>query len=148
MKLSDLIKKGSLRRVATATVATLGVRNGSTVATVATVAVANPPKQAAEHGGPLPVPVEVIQTDYQLYSRLLAPTGRGVAGDLLERLMAEGMRICDCYGDNEAAREEMRRDILATPDHLKPDLLEHFQSQRPTPMPKRAQAMPEPKPTN
>ena len=41
-------------------------------------------------------------------------------------LIAAAMRVCDQHGDNEAAREEMRQDILGTPPHLQMDLLRHF----------------------
>lgn len=41
-------------------------------------------------------------------------------------LLAAAMRACDFHGDGEAARKEMRRDCLATPPHLKADLLAYF----------------------
>lgn len=36
------------------------------------------------------------------------------------------MRACDHYCDSPEAREEMRRDVLGTPLHLRADLLAHF----------------------
>ena len=60
-----------------------------------------------------------------------------------ELLVAAG-NVCDLHGDNPEAREAMRRDCLDTPDHLKPDLLEHFRfvkpqsRQAPAPPPKKA----------
>lgn len=41
-------------------------------------------------------------------------------------LIEAAMRVCDQYNDSEAAREDMRRDILDTPPHLHQDLLDHF----------------------
>ncbi|MDM0077468.1 hypothetical protein QTH90_23885 [Variovorax sp. J2P1-59] len=46
----------------------------------------------------------------------------GTTADLLEAAMA----VCDYWGDGEEARAEMRADCLATPLHLRADLLEHF----------------------
>jgi hypothetical protein len=42
-------------------------------------------------------------------------------------LMAMAMQVCDRYGDGEQAREDMRADVLATPPHLRADLLAHFE---------------------
>ena len=36
------------------------------------------------------------------------------------------MCACDVYGDSDQAREDMRADVLATPPHLRADLLAHF----------------------
>lgn len=47
-------------------------------------------------------------------------------------LIELAMRVCDEYGDDEQAREAMRRDCLDTPLHLRQDLIEHFQSQAAT----------------
>jgi hypothetical protein len=41
-------------------------------------------------------------------------------------LIAAAMRACDVHGDGEDAREQMRRDCLATPSHLRADLLAYF----------------------
>ncbi len=43
-------------------------------------------------------------------------------------LMEAAMRVCEYHGDCETKRDEMRRECLAIPPHLKPDLLEHLQS--------------------
>jgi hypothetical protein len=43
-------------------------------------------------------------------------------------LLDAAMRVCDLYGDGEVARADMRADVLATPSHLQPDLLDHFES--------------------
>ena len=41
------------------------------------------------------------------------------------------MLACDYWGDRPAAREQMRRDVEATPEHLRADLLEHFRAAYP-----------------
>ena len=46
-------------------------------------------------------------------------------------LIAAAMKVCDRYGDSEAAREEMRQQCLELPPHLQADLLEHFTGRRP-----------------
>lgn len=53
------------------------------------------------------------------------------ASDLMTALLAAAMRVCDDHGDGPAARADMERDCLATPPHLRRDLLEHFQSVHP-----------------
>ncbi len=47
-------------------------------------------------------------------------------GLLSVRLMAAAMRRCDHFNDSDKAREAMRQDVLATPAHLRQDLLDHF----------------------
>ncbi|WP_027995409.1 hypothetical protein [Simplicispira psychrophila] len=42
------------------------------------------------------------------------------------RLLAAAMRRCDHFNDGEVAREQMRLDVLATPLHLRQDLLDYF----------------------
>lgn len=42
------------------------------------------------------------------------------------RLLDAAMRRCDEFNDNDAAREQMRQDVLSTPLHLRADLLDHF----------------------
>ena len=46
--------------------------------------------------------------------------------DTTAALTAAAMRVCARYGDNAAAREQMRLDCLNTPSHLRADLLAHF----------------------
>ena len=41
-------------------------------------------------------------------------------------LIDAAMQVCDQHNDSEAAREEMRQDILGTPPHLQQDLLDYF----------------------
>lgn len=48
---------------------------------------------------------------------------------LAKKLIAAAMRRCDEFDDNEAAREEMRQDVLATTPRLMSDLLDHLQAQ-------------------
>ena len=43
-----------------------------------------------------------------------------------DALVKAAMRACDHWGDTTAARQEMRRECLATPLHLQADLLNHF----------------------
>lgn len=50
----------------------------------------------------------------------------GESRETTARLIEAAMRACDHYKDSDAAREEMRADCLATPQHLRADLLEHF----------------------
>lgn len=47
--------------------------------------------------------------------------------ETIEALIAAAMRACDHHDDGPAAREQMRRDCLATPHQLRADLLAHFQ---------------------
>jgi hypothetical protein len=44
-------------------------------------------------------------------------------------LLELAMKVCDAWGDDEQAREAMKRDCLDTPLHLRQDLIEHFQNQ-------------------
>lgn len=43
-------------------------------------------------------------------------------------LIEAAMRACDAWNDTEQAREQMRRDCLQTPAHLRADLLAHLQA--------------------
>lgn len=45
---------------------------------------------------------------------------------VLVELLNEAMRVCDLWRDSQAARDQMRREVLETPPHLRPDLREHF----------------------
>lgn len=45
---------------------------------------------------------------------------------ITKALLKAAARRCDYFGDGPAAREQMRRDCLATPLHLHADLLDHF----------------------
>lgn len=49
-------------------------------------------------------------------------------------LLEAAMRVCDAWNDSEAAREQMRQDLLQTPPHLRADLLEHFKKTRNAPL--------------
>jgi hypothetical protein len=48
------------------------------------------------------------------------------SGRLTAQLMVAAMRRCDDFNDSEQARQAMRQDILATPLHLRQDLMDHF----------------------
>jgi hypothetical protein len=41
-------------------------------------------------------------------------------------LVKAAMQVCARHNDSDAAREEMRQDVLGTPPHLQQDLLDHF----------------------
>lgn len=43
-------------------------------------------------------------------------------------LLEAAMRVCDAWGDTADAREQMCRDCLGTPPHLRADLLDHLNS--------------------
>ena len=45
---------------------------------------------------------------------------------LAAELIKAAMKVCDRYGDGDAAREEMRQHCLALPPELQLDLLDHF----------------------
>ncbi len=45
-------------------------------------------------------------------------------------LYSAAMKVCDRYGDSEAAREDMRQQCLELPPRLQADLLEHFTGRR------------------
>ncbi len=100
-------------------------------------------------------------------SPMLTPDGTGIAvpagrltdtqratilmhkGALLAclRTIAAAMRACDAHGDDEAAREAMRADVLATPPELRDDLLAYFIGTYGPPAPAQAPApTPAPKP--
>ena len=48
------------------------------------------------------------------------------------KLMAAAMRRCDQFNDGDAARQDMRREVLETPPELRQDLLDYFLSKPPT----------------
>lgn len=129
MKLTDLIRKGSFSKSATATVATTATvapLNPPSVATVAGVAVANPQKQAAQDP-----PVKSLEW--------LNGGNIGEHEALNSKLMTEAARICDHYGDGEKAREAMLQQIMGTPEALRADLLAYLESQKFPVKPKVAQ---------
>lgn len=45
-------------------------------------------------------------------------------------LLDAAMRVCDAWNDSDAAREQMRQDVLQTPQHLRADLLDYFNNTR------------------
>jgi hypothetical protein len=50
---------------------------------------------------------------------------------VMKKLLEAAMRACDHHGDGAEAREEMKRQCLETPPHLRADLLAHFQREYP-----------------
>lgn len=42
-------------------------------------------------------------------------------------LLAAAQRACDHWGDSPEARRAMRADCMATPPHLRADLIQHFE---------------------
>lgn len=59
------------------------------------------------------------------------PTDAKFAGAVLtdpdlRRLQTAAMRACDHWGDDEAARREMRRQVAEVPAHLRAELLQYF----------------------
>lgn len=44
----------------------------------------------------------------------------------IQSLMAAAMRACDFYKDSDAAREDMRQQVVEIPNELRSDLLSHF----------------------
>ena len=44
------------------------------------------------------------------------------------QLLEAAMRRCDEFNDSDKARQDMREEILGTPPHLRPDLLDYFLS--------------------
>ena len=48
------------------------------------------------------------------------------ASRITSRVLTAAMRRCDEWNDSPVAREQMRQDVLATPAHLRQDLLDHF----------------------
>lgn len=53
------------------------------------------------------------------------------ADTLTAETLARAMAVCDKYHDNDQAREDMRREVVETPAHLKADLLAHFRHEQP-----------------
>lgn len=47
---------------------------------------------------------------------------------LTAQLLEAAMRRCDERPDSDKARQDMREEILGTPPHLRPDLLNYFLS--------------------
>lgn len=50
---------------------------------------------------------------------------------LADELLKAALLACDHWGDSEAARQQMRQDVEATPPHLQGDLLDHFRQTYP-----------------
>ena len=105
MTLSALIRKRDTRNLATAIPAISATQpktEAATVARIATVAVAKPPKR------------KEIQP------------GINDGLELERQLLKAAMCACDFWGDSQTARAEMVADIKATPSNRRQELLEHF----------------------
>lgn len=48
-----------------------------------------------------------------------------------EEVIEAAMRCCDFHKDGDHAREDMRQQVIETPDFLRPDLLAYFINQYP-----------------
>ena len=64
-----------------------------------------------------------------------ATTGNHQGGTLTAHrvtadLLWAAMRVCEMYGDDDAARQEMRDQCTALPLHLQADLLQHFNGKK------------------
>lgn len=73
--------------------------------------------------------------DSELAECLSTVSSVGGVASFENRLMAlalidAAMKVCDRYGDSDAAREDMRRQCLELAPHLQADLLEHFTGRR------------------
>ena len=67
------------------------------------------------------------KTDETPFSSVLAvPMARVYENATVDELVTVAMRACDAHSDGPAAREQMRLDCLATPQHLRADLIGHF----------------------
>ena len=51
---------------------------------------------------------------------------------VLADLLTNAMQVCDRWRDSDDAREQMRRECLETPPHLRADLLAHFRGTYPS----------------
>jgi hypothetical protein len=60
------------------------------------------------------------------FTRTRNPQLSFAAQRLTNEVIAAAMRRCDQFNDSAAAREQMRRDVLAVPAHQQQDLLDHF----------------------
>jgi len=49
----------------------------------------------------------------------------------VEELIQAAMRACDHWGDSDEARQEMKRQCLEVPPHLREELREHFEHNYP-----------------
>lgn len=54
-----------------------------------------------------------------------------VAEREMRRLLAAAMCACDHWGDSDEARQEMKRQCLEVPSHLREELREHFEHNYP-----------------
>ena len=50
---------------------------------------------------------------------------------LAAELLGAAMRACDHWRDGPEAREQMKKEVMETPPHLRADLLDHFRQNYP-----------------
>ena len=62
--------------------------------------------------------------------------GKQQLSPLQQQVLAAARHTCDHFGDTPAAREQMRREVLATPAALLPNLLRAFAAYQPKPPPR------------
>ena len=142
--------KNRATSIATAVQQTPAIPNGirANAATAIATAMQQVQKSSATTLQQLPSKVAPLPATEEKLHVAFASTRNTQLGGLtrhrLEKdLLAVAMSVCDLHGDSEVAREDMRRECMATPDELKPDLLEHFRFVNPQ---SRPQASP-PEPT-
>jgi hypothetical protein len=73
-------------------------------------------------------PLKVALVASALAAGLDVPTCANTKAEMEQELLEASRRVCDFWGDSQAARAEMVADIKATPHHLHQDLLDHFLS--------------------
>ena len=75
------------------------------------------------------------QKETELHVAFATPCNLQLSSLTAERITRQvieaAMKRCDQFGDNEAARQQMRDDIAQVPVHLHRDLLEHFKDAPP-----------------
>ena len=74
---------------------------------------------------------EISQSPHELAALATLAISQQEAERLTARLLAAAVRCCDFHGDDDAASEEMRVAVLATPHALRADLLRHLNSTYP-----------------
>ncbi len=74
-------------------------------------------------------PVELLTDEIRQLLREYKPALLGFLADVqqtTDKLIEAAMLVCERHADIEQARADMRADVLATPPHLRADLLRHF----------------------
>jgi len=87
---------------------------------------ANPANLANHPAQPTSVGPEISQEPSDLAALATLAISHNSPELLITRLMAAATRASDAHGDSGSARQQMRADFLATPAHLRADLLAHL----------------------